>query len=148
MIFYTRKIKMTFQDVIDGVTQNLRSQGFGIITSIDIQESFKKNFNLRFRSYKIVSACNPLFVHKAVSMESHIGVLMVCSIVVLECENGEIEVSAINPLENIDKSMKTPQLSELATEMGVRLRAAIDFIQREVPRTQCSVDTIVNAASE
>jgi uncharacterized protein (DUF302 family) len=135
MIIYSRKIRMTFHDVIDKVTQNLRSQGFGIITSIDVQDSFIKTFDIRFRKYQILSACHPRFAYKAISLESHLGVLLPCNVVVQEHEDGEVEVSAVNPLENIDKSLNTPQLEDLAVEMGIRLRAAIDFIQREISDT-------------
>ena len=133
MILYSRKIKMAFQDVIDKVTKNLRLQGFGIITSIDVQDSFLKTFDIRFRKYQILGACHPRFAYKAISLESHMGVLLPCNIVVQEHENGEVEISAVNPLENIDKSLNTSKLEDLGVEMGVRLRAAIDFIQREIP---------------
>lgn len=133
MAYYSRKLKMPFQDVLDKVTRNLQQQGFGIITTIDVQENFKDKLNVGFRNYKILGACNPLFAYKAISLESHLGVLLPCNIVVQEHENGEIEITAINPLENIDKALSTTQLIDLAAEAGDRLREAIDDLHREIP---------------
>lgn len=134
MAYYSRKLNMPFQEVLNKVTQNLQFQGFGVITTIDIQDTFQKKLNKGFRKYMILGACNPQFAYKAISLESHMGVMLPCNVVVQEHENGEVEVSAINPLEYIDKSFSTAQLSELAQEIGIRLRAAVDYIQREIPK--------------
>jgi len=130
MAYYSRKIKMPFQDVLDKITQNLEHQGFGIVATIDVRDSFKKKLNVGFRNYKILSACNPLLAYKAISLESHMGVMIQCNICIQEHENGEVEVSAINPLENLDKTFNTTPLADLATEIGVRLRAAVDYVCR------------------
>ena len=130
MAYYSRKLKMPFQDVLDKITQNLEHQGFGIVSTIDVRDSFKKKLNVGFRNYKILGACNPLLAYKAISLESHMGVIIQCNIGIQEHENGKIEVSAINPLENLDKTFDTTQLVDLATEIGVRLRAAVDYAYR------------------
>lgn len=135
MAYYSRKLKMPFQEVLTRVTQNLQLQGFGVITSIDVQDTFQKKLNVTFRNYRILGACNPQFAYKAISLESHMGVMLPCNIVIQEHENGEVEISAINPLENLDKTFNTTALADLATEIGIRLRAAIDYIQRETPET-------------
>ena len=131
MAYYSRKLKMPFQEVLNKVTQSLRLQGFGVITTIDVQETFKNKLNIGFRNYKILGACNPQFAYKAISLESHMGVMLPCNVVVQEHENGEVEVSAINPLENLDKTFNTTQLVDLAMEIGIRLRAALDYIHHE-----------------
>jgi uncharacterized protein (DUF302 family) len=134
MAYYSRKLTMPFQEVVKKVTQNLQLQGFGVITKIDVRDTFRDKLNIRFRNYQILGACNPHFAYKAISLESHMGIMMPCNIVVQEHENGEVEVSAINPLENLDKHFNTTQLADLATEIGIRLRAAVDYIQREQPK--------------
>ena len=90
--------------------------------------------NVNFRNYRILGACNPQFAYKAIALESHMGVMLPCNIVVQEHENGEVEVSAVNPLENLDKTFNTTALADLATEVGIRLRAAVDYIHREPPK--------------
>src|SRR5687767_4684364 len=134
MAYYSRKVKMPFQEVLNKVTQNLQLQGFGVITTIDVQDTFKQKLNIGFRNYKILGACNPQFAYQAISLESHMGIMLPCNVVIQEHENGEVEISAINPLENLDKTLSTTQLVQLATEIGVRLRAAVDYIHREPPK--------------
>jgi uncharacterized protein (DUF302 family) len=136
MAYYSRKLKMPFQDVLDTITQNLEHQGFGVVTTIDVRDTFKKNLNVGFRNYKILGVYNPLYAYKAISLESHMGVMLPCNIVIQEHENGEVEVSAINPLENLDKSLNTTPLVDLATEIGVRLRAAVDYVYRRPAKVQ------------
>lgn len=137
MAYYSRKLKMPFQDVLKKVTETLKQQGFGIITSIDVQDTFKQKLNIGFRNYKILGACNPQFAYKAISLESHMGVMLPCNVVVQEHENGEVEVSALNPLDNIDKAFNTTQLTALAIEVGNKLRAAIDDLHREACEEHC-----------
>ena len=136
MAYYSRKLKMPFQEVLEKITQNLEHQGFGIVTTIDVRDTFRKKLNVGFRNYKILGVYNPLYAYKAISLESHMGVMLPCNIVIQEHENGEVEVSAINPLENLDKSLNTTPLIDLATEIGVRLRAAVDYVYRRPATVQ------------
>lgn len=132
MAYYSRKLNITFQDALNKVIENLKQQGFGIITTIDVQDIFKKKLNITFRNYKILGACNPQFAYEAISLESHMGVMLPCNIVVQEHENGEVEVSALNPLENMGTSFNSTPLADLATDIGDKLRAAIDNLHREI----------------
>lgn len=129
--FYSRKLRLPFDDVIGKITQTLKHQGFGIITTIDVKDTLKQKLDLNFRNYKIFGACNPEYAYKAISLESHIGVLLPCNIVVQEHENGEVEVSAINPMETIDKLSDTTELTQIATEITGRIRAALDELHHE-----------------
>ena len=133
MSYYSRKLKLPFAEVVKRVTHNLQEQGFGIVTTIDMQDTFRNKLDVGFRNYKILGACNPKFAYKAIAIESHIGVLLPCNIIVQEHENGEVEVSAINPVENIEQVFTNSQLRELAAEAGNRLREAIDNLHREIP---------------
>ena len=133
MSYYSRKLKLSFDEVVKRVTHNLQEQGFGIVTTIDMQDTFRRKLNVGFRNYKILGACNPQFAYKAISIESHAGVVLPCNVIVQEHENGEVEVSAINPIENIGRAFSDSQLKELATEVGNRLREAIDDLHREIP---------------
>lgn len=118
---------------MEKVTKNLQQQGFGIITTIDMKDTFKQKLNVDFRNYKILGACNPQFAYKAISLESHVGVMLPCNVVIQEHENGEVEVTAVNPLEAMDKGMRTPLLNDLAQEVENRLRTAIDDLHRQTP---------------
>ena len=133
MAYYSRKLKMPFQDILNKVIQNLQVQGFGIVTTIDVQANVRENLNLPFRNYKILGAYNSKFAYKAISMESHAGVMLLCNVVVQEHEDGATEVSAINPLENLAGPFSMTRLVDLAIETGIRLRAALDYLNRDLP---------------
>jgi uncharacterized protein (DUF302 family) len=133
MSYYSRKLKLPFAEVVKRVTHNLREQGFGIITTIDLKDTFRQKLNVQFRNYTILGACNPKFAYEAVAVETHVGVMLPCNIVIQEHENGEIEVSTIDPEENMERAFPTSLLKELAHEVGNRLREAIDNLHREIP---------------
>ena len=122
---YTRKGKKPFEEVVDEVTAGLQKQGFGIITTIDLKDTLKNKLGIDFRKYKILGACNPEFAYKVVSLESHMGLMLPCNVLVQEHENGEVEVSAINPLQQLKESTN-PDIEAIAIEVGGRLRTAID----------------------
>lgn len=134
--YYSKKMNKPFDEVLSKITQTLQQQGFGIITNIDIKDTLKQKLNVNFRNYKILGACNPNFAYKAISLESHIGLMLPCNIVVQQHENGEVEVSAVNPLEAIDSAFSSTNLSDIATEVGNRLRTAIDDLLHDTPGRQ------------
>jgi uncharacterized protein (DUF302 family) len=132
--YYSRNLKIPFNEVLSKITQTLQQQGFGIITTIDIKDTLKQKLNVNFRNYKILGACIPNFAYKAISLESHVGLMLPCNIVVQQHENGEVEVSAENPLETTNKAFTTTNLKKIATEVSDRLRTAIDDLNREIPK--------------
>ena len=111
------------------VIETLHQQGFSMLTTIDVRDHTEAELGVRFRNYRILTACVPELSYKAISLEPHIGILLPCNIVVQEHENGQIEVSAVNPMEALDKNMNTPSLELLSSEISSRLRTAIDTIQ-------------------
>lgn len=134
--YYSRTLTIPFEEVIQKITLNLQQQGFGIITTIDLKETLRQKLAIDFRKYKILGACNPQFAYKAVSIDSHIGVLLPCNIVIQEHENNSVEVSAINPLETILQATESSQLQELADELNNRLRTAVDNLHYNHPLQQ------------
>jgi uncharacterized protein (DUF302 family) len=129
MAYYSRKVDLPFDEVVVNVKRNLQQHGFGIITTIDLQDTFKSKLNVNFRKYLILGACNPEFAYKAISLESHMGVMLPCNIVVQQHENGEVEVSAVNPLDHLDPAMNTTGLVDLAGEIRDHLQSSIDELQ-------------------
>lgn len=100
MSYYINKIlkSKSFEEAIELVTAELKKEGFGILTEIDVKDTFKKKLNINFKKYKILGACNPSFAYKSLQCEDKIGVLLPCNVVVEEHENGEVEVSAVDPV--------------------------------------------------
>lgn len=91
----------SFDETIEKLTEELREEGFGIITTIDLKETFKKKLNVDFRNYTILGACNPRFAYESLLEEDKAGVFLPCNVVVQEHENGEVEISIIDPEEMV-----------------------------------------------
>ena len=95
----SKKIQLPFQDAVKLVTEELKKEGFGIITTIDLKETFKKKINADFRNYTILGACNPRYAYEALLEEDKTGVFLPCNVVVQEHDNNETEISIVNPEE-------------------------------------------------
>ncbi|OFX23113.1 MAG: hypothetical protein A2033_02135, partial [Bacteroidetes bacterium GWA2_31_9] len=94
--YITKKVALSFDEAVQKVIENLSKEGFGIITEINVKETFKKKLDVDFRNYRILGACNPTFAHHAISVEDKIGVMLPCNVIVQQHLSGEVEVSAIN----------------------------------------------------
>jgi uncharacterized protein (DUF302 family) len=129
--YYSRRIKMSFEDAVSKITQSLQQQGFSIVTTLDITDALKQSIQIDFRNYKIIVACSPQLVYNAISIESHIGSMLPCNIVVQQHENGELEVSATNPMEALDNSLAATNLPNIAAMISNRIRTAIDDLHRQ-----------------
>ncbi len=121
MSYYNSKISTyLFAETIEKIIAELKKEGFGILTQIDVKETLKAKLDVEFRNYKILGACNPPFAYKALQVEENIGVMLPCNVVVQELKNGEVQVSIINPLESM-KSVNNNELKEVAIEISRRL---------------------------
>ncbi|HUW93691.1 MAG TPA: DUF302 domain-containing protein [Bacteroidales bacterium] len=115
----------SFDEVTEMVKSELSTEGFGVITEIDLKEAFKMKINIDFRNYKILGACNPHFAYKALEVENKIGVFLPCNVVIDELEPGVIEVSAVDPIASMI-SVKNESLGSTATGIQQKLRNVID----------------------
>ena len=138
---YSRKLSIPFSEAVARLMENLNRHGFGIITNINVKNVLKEKLNIDFRNYTILGVCNPEFAYKAISLESHVGTMLPCSVVVQQHENGEVEISAMNPLETIDKVLATSSLNKIATQVSAQLRAALDDFHRQ-DKEPAQVDAI------
>jgi uncharacterized protein (DUF302 family) len=116
---------MSFADAVTKVTDGLNKEGFGIITEIDVKQTFKKKLDVDFRNYMILGACNPAFAHKAIESENKIGVFLPCNVIVQEHINGGIEISAVDPLASM-ASVNNKDLKGLASEVKSKLEKVIE----------------------
>lgn len=123
----SKKVKRDFDKTIYRVTEELKKEGFGIITEVDLREKFKEKLDVNFRNYTILGACNPKLAYEAVQQEDKIGIMLPCNILVQEHQDGEVEVSAINPMASIG-AVKNDRLEALATEVSGRLQRVIDAL--------------------
>ena len=115
----------SFDQAIEDVTAELKKEGFGVQTEIDVKETLKKKLDVDFKKYKILGACNPSFAHKALQSEDKIGVMLPCNVIVEEHENGDIEVSAVDPVVSMS-AVKNDGLGEIAAQVRDNLKKVID----------------------
>jgi uncharacterized protein (DUF302 family) len=115
----------SFENAIQKVTEALKSEGFGILTEIDLKSTFKKKLDVDFYNYTILGACNPPFAYEALLAEDKIGTMLPCNVIVQEKVPGEIEVSAVDPAASM-QAVENDKLAEIAAEIRDRLKKAID----------------------
>ena len=99
--FSTTLEGVSFDEAEKQIIEQLKTEGFGILTEIDVSGTFKKKLDVDFKKYKILGACNPQFAYKALQSEDKAGVFLPCNIIVEEQKGGIIEVSAVSPVASM-----------------------------------------------
>lgn len=125
--FSTNLTTTNFEEAIVSLTESLKAEGFGVITTIDMRSTFKKKLDVDFRNYTILGACHPNSAYKAVSSEPNIGVFLPCNVIVQQHENSTIEVSAVDPAASMG-SVQNSELEEVATEIRAKLQHFISKV--------------------
>ena len=122
---YSKTLDVSFDEALSKVPEALKTEGFGVLTEIDVKQTLKKKLDVDFRSYKILGACNPPLAHRALTGEPLIGLLLPCNVTVFEEDDGTINVSFIKPSEMF-KVVENDQMSDLAQEVERKLLAAME----------------------
>ncbi len=122
--YFTKIVKASFDEALAKVTDELKVEGFGILTEIDVKETLKKKLNVDFRRYKILGACNPPFAYKALTAENKIGTMLPCNVIVQEISAGQVEVTAIDPLASM-QAVENTALKDIASEISNKLKTVI-----------------------
>lgn len=122
--YFARKLNMPFDRAVDRVTEELKKEGFGILTEIDVQETLKKKLDVNFRKYRILGACNPPFAYQALQAEDKIGVMLPCNVIIQETEGGEVEVAAVNPVASM-LAVDNPDLNQVSVLIQQKLKSVI-----------------------
>ena len=125
--YFTKTLSTSFDEAIQRVTDALKTEGFGIISEINMHDKFKEKLGVDFKKYRILGACNPGYAYKAVQMEEKIGAMLPCNIIVIDKENGTTEVSAVNPIASM-MAIHNPALEPVASEVTDKLRKVIDAL--------------------
>jgi len=125
--YFTKKLDRSFDDTVHQLTEELKKEGFGVLTEIDVKNTLKKKLDVDFRKYKILGACNPPFAYSALLAEDKIGLMLPCNVIVQETEDSLIEVSAIDPLASM-QAIENPQLRDVAVEIGRKLQRVIESL--------------------
>jgi uncharacterized protein (DUF302 family) len=122
--FY-KTVNLSYQEAIDKVTEELKKEGFGVLTEIDVKATLKKKLDVDFKPYKILGACNPPYAHKALQAEEQIGLMLPCNVVVYENKNDEIVVAAIDPIASMH-AVNNPELGEIAVTIRDKMQSVIE----------------------
>jgi uncharacterized protein (DUF302 family) len=125
--FKTTLTDTSFEEAIDKTIIELKKEGFGVLTEIDLKATLKKKLDVDFYNYKILGACNPSFAYKALQAEDTIGTMLPCNVIVQEKEPGIIEVSAVDPLASM-VSVENNFLGDIAIEVQEKLKKVIESI--------------------
>jgi len=123
---FSKKTEMPYEKAVEKVTEELKKEGFGVLTSIDVKETLKKKIDVDFKKYIILGACNPPLAHKALQSEEELGLLLPCNVIVYE-KNGGSMVSFFDPMimtELIDNDELKTVAEEVKTKM-IRVFEAI-----------------------
>jgi uncharacterized protein (DUF302 family) len=123
--YFSKTLKLSFEEAVARVTEALKKDGFGILTEIDVKETLKKKLNVDFRKYRILGACNPPFAYRALQAEDKIGLMLPCNVIVQELPGGEVEVAAIDPVASM-AAVDNPKLREVGEQVQAKLKAVID----------------------
>jgi uncharacterized protein (DUF302 family) len=128
-MFGIRKpLRATYDEAVARVPEALKSEGFGVLTEIDMQGTLKQKLGVDFQRYKILGACNPPFAHEALQEDLVAGLLLPCNVVVYEGEDRRAVVMAIDPTQTV-AAIGNPQLARLAGRVKESLARAISKLE-------------------
>jgi uncharacterized protein (DUF302 family) len=125
--YFNKLVSMSFGEAIDRVTEELKKEGFGVLTEIDVKQALKKKLNVDFRKYRILGACNPQYAYKALQAEDKIGTMLPCNVIVQETEDGKVEIAAIDPVASM-QAVQNESLGEIASIIRSKLNQVIEKV--------------------
>ncbi len=121
----SKTLKEDYNNLVQRIEDQLKSMGFGIVSTIEVDKILKEKIGAEFKRYTILGACNPHFAFEALGLEEHLGVLLPCNIVVIDQGNGKVEVAAMEPADMMQQ-LQNPRLTEIAGEVSDKMRTFID----------------------
>ena len=125
MKYYIEKTTdASFEEAITRVTEELKKEGFGVLTDIDVSATLKKKIDVDFKNYRILGACNPSFAYKALSTEDKIGTMLPCNIIVQQISASQVEIAAVNPIASM-QAIENDELNSVANEILAKLERVI-----------------------
>ncbi len=126
--YFSRTVTLSFEDAIEKVIAELKKEGFGVLTDIDVKQTLKKKLNVDFKKYRILGACNPPFAYKALQVEDKIGTMLPCNVIVQEINERQVELAAIDPVASM-QAVANPGLKDIAEQVQGKLKKVIENIQ-------------------
>jgi uncharacterized protein (DUF302 family) len=122
--YFNKTIHLPFEEANTRVTEELKKEGFGVLTEIDVKATLKKKLDVDFRNYRILGACNPSFAHQALLTEDKVGTMLPCNVIVQELAPGVVEVAAIDPVASMS-AVDNPGLGEIGMQVRAKLQRVV-----------------------
>lgn len=123
---FVKELETPFDEAVAAVTEALKQEGFGVLTTIDVRAKFKEKLNVDFRKYVILGACNPPNAFRAIKAEENIGLLLPCNVIVYD-KVGRTGVAIIKPTVAMGM-IDNPELKPLAREVEAKLKNVFDSL--------------------
>jgi len=125
MTYFTSKtLDVPFDQALERVEDELRREGFGILTEIDVKQTLKNKLDVDFKRYRILGACNPELAYQALQAEDKIGLMLPCNVVVQEHGENGAEVAAVDPISSM-LAVDNERLLGIARQVRDKLNAAM-----------------------
>lgn len=121
-----KTLSMSFDDALTKVAEALKSEGFGVLTEIDVQKTLAQKLQVSFRKYRILGACNPTLAHRALSTEIDAGVMLPCNVIIYEEDNGQTVVNVVDPLQTLAR--ESGPLEAIAKEAREKLQRVLELL--------------------
>jgi uncharacterized protein (DUF302 family) len=121
-----RVVRGTFDEVLEKIPEVLKTEGFGVLTRIDVTATMKAKLGIDFRRYQILGACNPTLAHEALTQDLAVGVLLPCNVTVYEADDRSVVVTAVDPVQTL--AGQDPRFREVATKVREKLQRAVALL--------------------
>jgi uncharacterized protein (DUF302 family) len=125
--YFNKTLEVPFDEAVEKVKAELKKEGFGVLTDIDVKKTLNEKLGVEFRKYRILGACNPSYAHKALLAEDKIGTMLPCNVIVQEHTDGRVEVAAIDPVASM-QAVGNPALEPVGAEVRAKLKHVIDCL--------------------
>ncbi len=125
--YFSKTLDVPFDDAVSRARKAITAHGFGVLTEIDVAATLKKKIGAEMRPYLILGACNPKMAHHALSVESKIGVMLPCNVIVQELDNGQVDVAGVDPVASM-QAIDNAELAETAMKVRDMMKAIIDDV--------------------